>query len=61
MAQMAKRDEVDEALASGADDHLTRPLRVEELRQKVQSLKQSYELPPRNLQITTLYGILSML
>lgn len=52
---------MDEALASGADDHLTRPLRVEELRQKVQSLKQSYELPPRNLQITTLYGILSML
>ena len=38
---MEKRDEVDEALASGADGHLTRSLRAEELRQKVQSLKQS--------------------
>jgi PleD family two-component response regulator len=58
---MPKRDEVDEALASGAEDHLTRPLRAEELRQKVQSLKQSYELPLRNLQTITLCGILSML
>jgi len=40
LAKSPQKDEVDKALASGADDYLFRPLRAEELRQKVQSLKQ---------------------
>jgi len=40
LAESSQKDEVDAALASGADDHLTRPLQAEELRQKVESLKQ---------------------
>jgi excisionase family DNA binding protein len=40
LAKSSQKDEVNEALASGADDHLVRPLHIEELRQKVQSLKQ---------------------
>jgi len=41
LAESSQQDEVDEALASGADDHLVRPLQAEELRQKVESLKRS--------------------
>jgi two-component system response regulator VicR len=33
--EASQKDEVDEALASGADDHLARPLQIEELRYKV--------------------------
>jgi CheY-like chemotaxis protein len=40
MAEPSQWEEVDEALASGADDHLTRPLRAEELRRKVQRWEQ---------------------
>jgi excisionase family DNA binding protein len=41
LTESSQKDEVHEALASGANDHLTRPLNAEELRQKVQNLKQS--------------------
>jgi len=41
LTESSQEDEVDEALASGADGHLARPLSAEDLRQKVQSLKQS--------------------
>ncbi len=38
LAKSAKAEAVTEALASGADDFLAKPLQVEELKQKVQSL-----------------------
>ena len=37
MAKSAKEEAVSEALASGADGYLVKPLKVEELKQKVQS------------------------
>lgn len=41
LAESSQKDAVDKVLASGADDHVAKPLQIEELRQKVQSLKQS--------------------
>lgn len=41
LAESSQKDQVDEALACGADDHLAKPLQIEELRRKVQSPKQS--------------------
>jgi two-component system phosphate regulon response regulator PhoB len=41
LAESSQKDEVDASLAGGADDHLTRPPRAEELGQKMYNLKQS--------------------